>query len=382
MNMLNLLQRLAELDPQPAAKTVTTRLTESDDYGPYRGAAGDPRNDDASDDEIAAEEAQEMLSELKAIQDAHYPEDLTLADLPADGDLRAHFEACAQKMGVSLETHFDKCHDAVMAELEQDVKDGQPDTNSYRYENVNSPSDVSLTELAKLSGVKSKVAECGMGMPMTGSSQPANISITAGSGSELSSMLKDIMSLAGVHQVGPEHMPAVAPAKIMTISSPMRQMMDTMNEPADDETTEIGSDKDDAENEGSLGALAGGVAGGVLGGPLGALTGAAAGKVLTDSDDEEEAKEDVVRNNKHPMRQMMDKMDDEPKEELAYTPTNAHDVPEFENDKLAFNSNAGGDHRKRQAGLPSAMPVEEGITELTSKLYTAYQQFVNESNRT
>lgn len=91
--------------------------------------------------------------------------------------------------------------------------------------------------------------ECGpMGMMGGGMSHtPANISITAGSGPELSNMLKDIMSLAGVHKVEPRDMgiepePTALIAEPVSVVGPaashgeiMRGVMDKMNPDMDDE---------------------------------------------------------------------------------------------------------------------------------------------------
>jgi len=110
---------------------------------------------------------------------------------------------------------------------------------------------------------QSEVAECGM-MPMpgmSGSSTPASVNITAGSGQELSNMLKDIMSLAGVHQVEPHELgaepaPVTLTAEPMTAMGPaasagdeMRAVIDRIN--GDDAGGE--DDKDDEEaDEGAV----------------------------------------------------------------------------------------------------------------------------------
>ena len=61
------------------------------------------------------------------------------------------------------------------------------------------------------------VTECGPmgvmgGMPHT----PASLSISAANGPELSGMLKDLMSLAGLQKVEPEHLGVEPPATVMT----------------------------------------------------------------------------------------------------------------------------------------------------------------------
>jgi len=90
------------------------------------------------------------------------------------------------------------------------------------------------------------LAECGpMGMTdamsMDRPSTPASINVTAGSGEELGNVLKDIMSLAGVKQVGAEEPLSAEPEPVMAIdvepeqdmdpNSSMRSVMDLMNEP-------------------------------------------------------------------------------------------------------------------------------------------------------
>ena len=124
------------------------------------------------------------------------------------------------------------------------------------------PDLTDLTELKALSGLK-PVAECGMmGMsPMADSHPPVatfSINATAAGGDEVASMLTQIMNLAGVHKVGPQHMPGVDGGGAALTSTPamaatpmdtpistiaahgdsgeiMRAMMDKMNDPPEDE---------------------------------------------------------------------------------------------------------------------------------------------------
>lgn len=92
------------------------------------------------------------------------------------------------------------------------------------------------------------LAECSpMGMMGGMTPTPANISITAASGPELSGMLRDIMQLAGVHKVEPEHMgmahdPMTLTAEPAVVAGPhasdgevMRGVIDKMNPEMDDE---------------------------------------------------------------------------------------------------------------------------------------------------
>lgn len=93
----------------------------------------------------------------------------------------------------------------------------------------------------------SEIAECGpMGLMSGAPNTPASINMTAGSGEELSNMLATIMQLAGVHNIGDEHMgvepePSIMTAEpAMSAGDSMRSVIDKMHadgadEPADDE---------------------------------------------------------------------------------------------------------------------------------------------------
>lgn len=109
---------------------------------------------------------------------------------------------------------------------------------------------------AKHTAAKPKtLSECGVMPEMVGGGNtPASISITAGNGQELSGMLKDIMSLAGVHKVEPEHMGAEAPAAVMSTTpaiavgtsdgEDMRSVMDKLNPEMGDEQGEEETDEE------------------------------------------------------------------------------------------------------------------------------------------
>lgn len=240
--------------------------------------------------------------------------------------------------------------------------------------------ELNVQNLKFLAGVPEVLEECGMmpGAPST----PASMNITASSGEELGSMLKSIMSLAGM-QPAAQAMNAEPEAK-KDDSEVMRSMLDTMNDgPSDSiETDEdslaeptmggAGAGDESSENEGLLGTIAGGVAGGVLGGPLGALTGAAAGDQLTDPDDEP-AEEDMI-SHKHPMRQMMDKMEEDPV--FDNTPEDPTKPPAYDPDKFVLDPNRG-DHRERQAGLPRAKPMEAHV----ESLFSEYEKFIAEAKK-
>lgn len=175
---------------------------------------------------------------------------------------------------------------------------------------------------------KETLDECGM---MPGSSTPASINITAGSGEELSHMLQDIMSLAGVHQHKAEQPMSAGPDM-----DSMRQMIDSMNEPAE---------------EGLLGTMAGAGIGAAVGGPLGAAVGGAAGDAITGDKEEQE-----------------EGFDNEPED--------PNDVPAFDTNKFAYDPN-DGDHKERQAGLARAHPMETS----EQKLYREYQEFIAEGKK-
>lgn len=94
-----------------------------------------------------------------------------------------------------------------------------------------SEENLNIENLAYLAGVKKVINECGMA-PMPAPNTPASINMTAASGQELSGMLKDIMSLTGVHKVEPHHMP-VEPhdghSKVIS-APPMKALIDMVND--------------------------------------------------------------------------------------------------------------------------------------------------------
>ena len=213
------------------------------------------------------------------------------------------------------------------------------DVKTLNKEMVNSPSLPPLndmSDLRALAGLKeSKIEECGM-MPMQGATGPASLNVSAGSAEELSHMLQDIMSLAGVAQQAQPHDHGH--------DDSMRRMLDTMNEPQSEEI--LG-----ALGGGALGGIAGLATGGPAGAALGALSGAAAGDSLTDPDADEV-------------------------ESYTNTPSDPTRVPKMDSDHMAHNPNQG-DHRERQAGLARARP--EGTME--ERLFAEYQRFITESKK-
>jgi len=105
--------------------------------------------------------------------------------------------------------------------------------------------------------------ECGpMGMMggMNQSHTPASVNITAGSGQELSAMLKDIMSLAGIHKVEPSHLgveqqpmtltaePVMSVGVEPSAGDKMRSVLDKLNP----DTTSDKMSMDDEETDESV----------------------------------------------------------------------------------------------------------------------------------
>ena len=142
-------------------------------------------------------------------------------------------------------------------------------------------------------GSESTVNECGgmMGSSMGPGHSPANISITANSGDELSSMLKTIMSLAGVDkdashkeiEISTPHIVEPSTGDDMSANIDLITKMSGDREEADADS--LNFKKDDTEKEGWKGQLAGGTAGAIggtiagtaVGGPVGGLVGSALG---------------------------------------------------------------------------------------------------------
>jgi len=188
--------------------------------------------------------------------------------------------------------------------------------------------NLNLESLRYLAGVKETIAECGM---MGGSGSPASINITAGSGQELTGMLKDIMNLAGVSKVEPHHMPIDSPdagpstvvsappmagaaGRQMDPNAEMHKLMAIVGEPEQDQDSMNAGDQD---GEG----------------------------------DEEKMGEDNNR-----------MYDTSPDEKVMGDPM------------AQFGDINSGDHRQRQAGLPVAKPMETTFKQLMAD----YEQFIAE----
>lgn len=99
---------------------------------------------------------------------------------------------------------------------------------------MNTNDNLDTASLKYLAGLKQTIAECGMApMSPPAPHSPASINITAASGDELSSMLKNLMNLSGAHKVEPHHMPVISAeptmAKVTTHPS-MKDLVGKMDE--------------------------------------------------------------------------------------------------------------------------------------------------------
>lgn len=165
------------------------------------------------------------------------------------------------------------------------------------------------------------LAECGMSpMPgFAGSGSPANISITAGSGNELSSMLKDIMSLAGIQKAEP--MGADHSVDVLTV------------EPTGPAEPMMGTDSSDGE---------------IMRGVLDRLN-----PEVGDDEGEEETDEDYDN-----------------------TPADPRKPPAFAANRFAHQENQPGQGDRLDGTEPKAYA---DMNETTSQLFSDYQKFINEN---
>lgn len=278
-------------------------------------------------------------------------------------------------------------------------------------------------------GSESDVMECGgmMGAGMGPGHSPANISITANSGDELSSMLKTIMSLAGVdkdasHQeieIGTPHVVEPSTGDDMAANIDLITKMSGDEDEA--EVDSLNVKKDGAEEEGWKGQLAGGTAGAIggsiagtaVGGPVGGLVGSAlggtagqmAGDALGDkvsgSDDSEDDKPEegmlgtavgaglggalggpfgAALGSVAGHELTKDDGDDEDENEGMYD--NSPD-PEIEphdyGDKQVKPKPQG---LKQRLGDNPYKPAQESIDAVASQLMNEYRQFIGESGVT
>jgi len=194
--------------------------------------------------------------------------------------------------------------------------------------------------------------ECGpMGMMGTDRpSTPATINMTAASGSELTGMLKDIMQLAGMHQVEPGHLgieqePTALTAEPMVSVEPVQGDSDTeVMRSVIDKMHDAGGDEE--ADEGAIGGALGAVGGAMLGGPVGAAIGGGIGGAM-----EEETDEGQYDN----------------------TPNDPRNAPSFDSEEFAHHENQPGAGFGRRTNQPNANPTAY------ESLMAEYKEFVAEA---
>ena len=172
---------------------------------------------------------------------------------------------------------------------------------------------------------KKVIKECGptgmMGLDIAKPSTPASVNVTAGSGDELGSLLKTIMSLAGVKPVTQNDMPidhgASAPMPPQMGGEPdMKALIDVVTDEPESELDTM-NDIEDGGEEGNV-------------------------------EDEDEGYD----NSPHPQ------MKQDPMRQ--------------------FGDINSGDHRNRQSNLPKANP-QDTTESLVKNLYSEYEKFISES---
>ena len=249
------------------------------------------------------------------------------------------------------------------------------------------PELTEMGDLRALSGLK-PVSECGVmelggqGMMDSHPRPPASFSInaTAADGAEVSSMLGDILNLAGVHKVGQEHMPPVDSAPSAMVQAPvmggekdaMRSALDAMNEPGDEmhDVDAPGIEDEEMEPLGGMGDMGDAMAGGMAQPEMGGQEG---------SSPEMQSMADEIRNMADRLSQIED-VDELPgveggeeektDETWNNTPADSTNVPLGNSNDFAYNPNAGG-MNKGMTNMPTAT--------LEDQLYSEYKKFVSEA---
>lgn len=180
--------------------------------------------------------------------------------------------------------------------------------------------DLTMESLRYLSGVNKTITECGIPTATVGGSHiPASINITASSGPELTGMLKDIMSLAGVKSAEPDHKP-----------------IDVLAKPAEVDH--------------------------MPGGPNMAA--------LIRAVDEPEMTKDSM-NDEVEVEGMPEKTENRPWDSSPHE-------KERQDGVRKFGDANSGDHRERQAGLARAKPTVESIA---NSLFAEYEKFISEIDK-
>jgi hypothetical protein len=241
------------------------------------------------------------------------------------------------------------------------------------------PDLTEMSELRSLSGLK-PVNECGI-MPMgeMGHHTPASFSInaSAANGDEVAGMLSQIMNLAGVHQVGPQHMPVQHGSTQPLNAEPaghdepeiMRSMLDKMNDPPED--------------EGAIGAGLGAMAGGAMAGIPGAVAGGAMGGSLEDEsagsgEQAEPGTAEPMQSMADEIRSMADKLKGiEDKDEL--------NLEDYDNTPNAATSTLHNDYayqpNNTQVGNRMDGNMPKGNVTFEDQLMAEYKKFVAENKK-
>jgi len=160
--------------------------------------------------------------------------------------LQAMYDDIAGDHGLHGDDDFeeiiDRMHDYIQADYSDESAGAQGDIGGAHGDETISPihggqkeeptmENLDVASLKYLAGVNKTIAECGMG----NASSPASINITAGSGGELTGMLKDLMGLAGVHKVEPQHMPIdnpeQGPSKVISAPPNMQDLIAMVDKP-------------------------------------------------------------------------------------------------------------------------------------------------------
>ena len=277
--------------------------------------------------------------------------------------------------------------------------------------------DLTVESLRYLAGVNKTLKECGiMPMEMGGMSgmehrPPATFSINASAadGSEVSSMLRDIMNLAGVSHSGSQHIATEpmgaepignAPSEPLSAiaahsggdggSELMRATMDKLN------------DVDKPEDEGLIGGALGGYAGhglggaagdalgamaglppgvgGAIGSAVGTGAGAIAGDRMTGENEPEADSGGDIASMADEVRDMADELSSTSKDELGLesydnTPNDPNDIPAYDSNKMAYRPNAGNPGNRMDGNMP------RGNATFEDHLYAEYKKFVNEGEK-
>jgi hypothetical protein len=211
------------------------------------------------------------------------------------------------------------------------------------------------------------LAECGpMGMmdgmgEMGQSHSPASINMTAASGEELSGMLKDIMSLAGLSKVEPEHLgmepePTVMTAEPVTAVGPAATDSDMMRSVIDKLNPELDGGDDQ---------------GGMFGGDD-------QGGADQGDDGVSKAHGDIDGDGDHDMDDHNAEKDDEPEDESQYdnSPADPTKPPAFGSNNFAKQDNPQGggndEEGKKRVGTQPTATFENLMKE--------YKKFIGESS--